>query len=390
MLDADAPDFVEYVKEIVDAIIPVPLNMTQPYWNEISRQLMAGAIICFYRRGLDFSETMLMIRSNSVAWLCNEIMRSEYEEAKMFIKDIVGLSSEHQNAIGSTLNTYTTAFSDPRIVDALSRSEKESLSWKDLDLPGKEQFKIFLCINEDRLEQWSGVLQLMITQLICQLERRSNRSEAKGISPNPILIMLDEFPRLGKMDVLKNALPTLRSKNVTFMLMVQSVAQLDDAYGDSARKILIENCDYKVLLSITEPESQDYFSKMIGDIPSCVASKSENYNPETKTLSFSTQIHEAREHRIFPEQFGTNKDIWLVTPDGFVCAIKKTADDIETPEILTIPATAIKEDDNGMYSHEFSELYGKEVLILNPIPLDELNEDTITIEAQVLTRRNVQ
>lgn len=73
----------------------------------------------------------------------------------------------------------------------------------------------------------------------------------QGRKTNPILVLLDEFPLLGKMDAITNALTTLRSKKVTFCLMLQSIAQLDAVYGQDTRKIIVDNCQYKAILNIT-------------------------------------------------------------------------------------------------------------------------------------------
>ena len=65
---------------------------------------------------------------------------------------------------------------------------------------------------------------------------------------------------LGKMEVITNGLTTLRSKKVTFCLILQNIAQLDAVYGADVRRIMADNCQYKVILNVTEPDSQEYFS----------------------------------------------------------------------------------------------------------------------------------
>lgn len=318
-LDSKADDFIECVREIADALVPSPIEMKEPYWNDIARQLLTGVIIHCFLKGFDFSQTMIEIHRKSVLELCIEIKNSDHEAAKIFIKDIIGLSDQHRNAIGSTLSNYISAFTDMRVIEAFSTGEdRKTFGWKDIVQSEGESTKVFLHIEEDRLEQWGGLIRVMLTQLIRHLERRPNRNESKGIMPEPFLIMLDEFPRLGKIEVIKSALPTLRSKNVTFALFVQSIAQLDDTYGASARKVLVENCDYKVLLSITEPESQEYFSRMVGTVPSSQTSISKDI--DSGTMGY--QVHETRERLIFPESFAGNKDIWIMTPGGFVSTLK--------------------------------------------------------------------
>ncbi|WP_157977651.1 TraM recognition domain-containing protein [Tetragenococcus osmophilus] len=47
---------------------------------------------------------------------------------------------------------------------------------------------------------------------------------------DPILLALDEFPRLGYMPAFTDAISTLRSRNVSVMILLQSLAQLDKIY----------------------------------------------------------------------------------------------------------------------------------------------------------------
>ena len=168
------------------------------------------------------------------------------------------------------------------------------------------------------------MIRLMLTQLIRTLERRPDMQSPQGRKTNPILVLLDEFPLLGTMDVITNALTTLRSKKVTFCLMVQSIAQMDVVYGQDIRKIIVDNCQYKAMLNITEPDSQEYFSRLIGTVPIGRRSISHNYDPTTEHSSWGgeRQIQEFREPLILPHEFATNKDILLHTPYGLLSTIK--------------------------------------------------------------------
>lgn len=115
---------------------------------------------------------------------------------------------------------------------------------------------------------------------------------------------------------------TLRSKKVTFCLMLQSIAQLDAVYGYNTRKIIVDNYQYKALLNITEPDSQEYFSKLIGTVPVGRRSISHNYDSTTEYSTYGRQIQEFREPLILPHEFVTNRDILLHTPYGLSRTIK--------------------------------------------------------------------
>ena len=151
---------------------------------------------------------------------------------------------------------------DNRIKEAFT-PEDDMLRWEDL-----ETHNIYIRIPEDKLGQWDGAITLMLTQLIRTLERRPDRygKDGKLKKLPPVLLLLDEFPRLGKMDVIQNAVSTLRSKGVTICLLVQSLTQLDKIYGKETRQIIVDNCQYKAILNVTDPENQRIFSDIIGSI----------------------------------------------------------------------------------------------------------------------------
>lgn len=327
LLKRGDPHFTQYVCEIAYAIIPKPFDIREPYWIDMARDLLSGAIIYYYELGLDFIATILMVQDTPVAELCREIMREGSDLARKFVSEIAGLKRQQQSAIGTEVKRHTMVFAtDPDIQSALTLSGSGedgfgTFSWESI-VSDAEAPNVFLCINQDRLEQWDGVLRLMITQLIRQLERRPEKYSSQGCDTEPLLLLLDEFPLLGKMDVIQNAMTTLRSKNVTLYIVLQSIAQLDAVYGSNARKILVDNCQYKAILNVTEPDTQEYLSRMIGTVPTARIGASQSYSPYADQPTWGTQIQEIREPLILPHEFNTNENIWLYSPHGFQSTIK--------------------------------------------------------------------
>lgn len=325
ILKNDKDHFVENVREIAYTLIPLPPNDPNSYWINMARDLLSAIIVYFFSIGCDFSETMLKAVNYSVSEICQKITQSDFDFAKMFISEISGLKKEQQAAVGTDMKQHIMVFAtDSYIQDTLSSDEDEkekTFSWDDIS-SSNEAPNVFLCLSQDRLEQWSGMTRLMITQLIRTLERRPDKQTPQGYGISPILLLLDEFPLLGKIDAVTNALTTLRSKKVTFCLMIQSIAQLDAVYNHDVRKIIVDNCQYKVILNITEPDSQEYFSRLIGTVPIGRRSISQNYGPFATQSTYGLQIQEFREPLIHPHEFAANRDIWLHTPYGFLSTIK--------------------------------------------------------------------
>jgi len=146
----------------------------------------------------------------------------------------------------------------------------------------------------------------MVNQFLMFFERRN-----EGNNLPPILFLLDEFPRLGKIPFIMDGLATLRSKKITICLILQSLAQLDVIYGRDERRIISDTCAYKAVLSATAPDTQEYFSKLVGtyekEKPTTTKAM---FNPLGSSRSITTEDKPI----IKPADFATLQDVVLLHP----------------------------------------------------------------------------
>lgn len=93
-----------------------------------------------------------------------------------------------------------------------------------------------------------------------------------------ILFCLDEFASFGKLQITEN-LRKLRKRHIRIMVLTQSLADLDMIYGKDERKAMLGNFKFTILLGRKDTETQEYFSKMIGDKPSFGDDENKNNRP---------------------------------------------------------------------------------------------------------------
>ena len=173
-------------------------------------------------------------------------------------------------------------------------------------------YDIFINVPEHLLRQWKNLLSLMVNQFLLFFERRKESQDLP-----PILFLLDEFPRLGKIPFIIDALATLRSKRISICLIMQSLAQLNMIYGANERKVIADMCAYKAVLSATDPETQEYFSKLIGTYDKEKKNHgvtSDSFIGIGRSRSVNTFTEEKR--IIKPEGFATLRDIVFLHPFG--------------------------------------------------------------------------
>ena len=353
LLREDSKDnLVQNAREIAQAIIPILPNAQEPFWSQAAQNILTAVIL--YVCGLkefdeasgrllegSFNDAMELIQTVPIWGLIEKIVRSGNKAAIMHINQFRSIEFPEDNkmlaGISAELSNRVIAFATDNRLKAAFTNDDRMMRWEDL-----ESHNIIMRIPEDKLDQWDGAITLMLTQLIRTLEQRPDKYSG-GKCPPPVLLLLDEFPRLGKIDVIQNAVSTLRSKGVTICVIVQSLAQLDKIYGKESRQIILDNCPYKALLSVTDPETQRMFSDMIGtinvskkgisDSSSRSMGKSRGSSMDD-TISFSdgqsrglsrsigTNMSTVREPIVFPHELAALKDILLLTPDGF-CRVNK-------------------------------------------------------------------
>lgn len=313
-------NLVQNAREIAQSIIPLPPNIREPFWIQSAQHVLTAVLLQGYSIKASFNTTMTRILTTPIWGLIEEISNGECLEAIMHISQFKDIENPADNkmlaGINAELRNKVMIFvTDMQIKDSFTTTEN-IIKWEDL-----ESCNVFMCIAEDKLGQWDGAISLMLTQLIRTLERRPDKYSEEGKARNlpPILLLLDEFPRLGKVEVIQNAISTLRSKGVTICLMMQSLVQLDKIYGKESRQIIVDNCQYKAILNVTDPENQKTFSDMIGSINVGNVSISTDDDENTH---FHFQGDRSREPIIYPHELATLKDIVLITPEGFCCANK--------------------------------------------------------------------
>lgn len=306
---------VANVRELVNALLPLPVDIKDPVWIQSAREILTAAFLYYEEIGVIFTDAVLSTMSTPLDKLIDNICEYGSDTSRIFINNFIGDTtlSDSKFLVGimqEITNRLSIFATDLRVINALTPSENQ-LRWTDL-----ESHSIFLSVPEDRLEQYGPVLTMMMTQLIRTLERRPEKYSPEGANKRPILLMLDEFPRLGKIEVISSAVSTLQSKNVTICLVFQSLAQLDAIYGRETRRILLDNCTYKAILGAGDAETQKYLSDLCGTTPVIHRNRSTSYDSNKQVMGYSEQISVNHEPAIRPHEFAMLKDIVLLTPKG--------------------------------------------------------------------------
>ncbi len=300
------------VWELALAIIPVNPNAIQPFWIQTEQAILAAALLYYYKVGLGFSQAVGAIMGTSLSELCKKLSSSVDFRVRVLLGSTSAMKDETKASIDRGLRNHLMQFAADIYISHAFRGEREDakcFDWSDL-----EENNIFLRIPANRIEQWGGAINLMYSQLIRHLERRPDKHSTAGRHNVQTLLLMDEVARFGKLELLIPAMTTLRSKNVNLCLLIQSLGQLDKLYGKSDRQVILDNCQYQVILGANDAETQEYISRAAGTRKQVRISLSEHFHEYQEEGSYSRQLSQTWDRFIQPHELSMMEDVLLLTP----------------------------------------------------------------------------
>jgi len=310
-------------RAIAQSIIPLPPNTKETFWIESAQTILTGAILHYHECGCTFIETLESILDETARDLIGIIGESPDRKARRCVKNFVGMDDKTLMSIFPHMSNAVEAIvNNDTLVAALSK--ETAITPEDLE-DGQD---VYIQIPEHLLSQWKTLVTLFVNQFITFFEKRKeeDRENPQNGINKPILMLLDEFPRIGKVPKIIDGLATLRSKKITICLVVQSLAQLEMIYGRTTRKVIADTCAFKAVLGATDAETQKYFSQLVGTYEKPKTQKSKDFDPifDVPSGSGVQSSTEDGKPTIKPEEFASLQDIVLLYPlPKTFCRVRK-------------------------------------------------------------------
>ncbi|WP_150120676.1 type IV secretory system conjugative DNA transfer family protein, partial [Sulfitobacter sp. HI0040] len=91
-----------------------------------------------------------------------------------------------------------------------------------------------------------------------------------------VMIMLDEFNRLGKMPIVVESIETLRTYRGHLAVVTQTIPALDEIYGENTRRALQGNAGVKLYLTPSDEKTVEELSKAVGKTTKTVITRSQS------------------------------------------------------------------------------------------------------------------
>jgi type IV secretion system protein VirD4 len=165
---------------------------------------------------------------------------------------LLGMDFRTATGVQATAQSKLVLFEDPLVCANTAGSDFRG---EDL-IAGERPVSVYLTVAPSDLDRMRPLLRIVLNQITRQLtkEARQDRRE--------VLLMLDEFTALGKLDFMHRGIGFFRGYRVRVFLSIQSLEQLFQIYGQ--HQSIGANCGVQIAYGANDVATAKLLSEMTG------------------------------------------------------------------------------------------------------------------------------
>ena len=175
--------------------------------------------------------------------------------------DMLNKAENERSGVLSTSISFLTLYRDRTVKDNTSESD---FTIKDL-MHHKKPVSLYLVVSPGDKDRLKPLLRLMVNQIMRILVGDPMAYKDGAAIPqykHRLLLLVDEFPSLGRLDIFQEALAFIAGYGIKAYLIVQDMSQLYNSYGKD--ESITSNCHIRVAFAPNKPETAEYVSKLLG------------------------------------------------------------------------------------------------------------------------------
>jgi type IV secretion system protein VirD4 len=179
------------------------------------------------------------------------------------MREMLSKSENERSGVFSTVLSFLSLYRDPVVAANTEHSE-----FKIGDLVNHERpVSLYLMVPMASRDRLRPLIRLILNQIIRTLTTTLNYKNGQAVSANrhPLLMMIDEFPTLGHLAVLGEALSLIAGYGIRACLVAQDLKQIYQSYGGN--QSVTGNCHTTVAFTPApnNTETAEELSDMIGE-----------------------------------------------------------------------------------------------------------------------------
>jgi len=277
------PNFIVSDLYKIGQILLPEMSGGNAMWQNEARDLFVGLAL-YVLETEDLEDTIgtiyrILKSKQPLGAICEHVLNERVDLSPACVQSLSNFKNKavkEQSGVKSNLTSALNLWSSP-LVDAATSASDFFIS----DLR-KERTTIYVCVSPDQLNVLRPLLNLFFEFSMAVLTREL---PDKAKEPHQVLMLIDEFASLGKMDVVANALSYAAGYNVRIVSILQGIAQLDGIYGTAVRSSMLQNSGLQVFFAANDETTSKYISGLCGQ--KTIRTQSESYSLFSPKTNFS-------------------------------------------------------------------------------------------------------
>lgn len=196
-----------------------------------------------------------------------------YAYANRAVSELTQLANTPDKERGSILSTMMEGLAIFRNAAVRNRTSHSDFHFSDLrgikdPRDGKiKPVTVYLSINMVDAQALNPITAIFIELMSNYLLAHNVDQVVDGVKmgPYPVLFVLDEMPKMQKLDAVIQGPDLGRGQKVSYLIIGQDIHQISERYGNDAAATIISTTAAKVVMRQNDPDTARRFSQMIGD-----------------------------------------------------------------------------------------------------------------------------
>ncbi|MCW8060780.1 conjugal transfer protein TraG [Agrobacterium tumefaciens] len=169
-------------------------------------------------------------------------------------RELLNKSDNERSGVLSTAMSFLGLYRDPVVAEVTRRCD-----WRITDIVGsKRPTTLYLVVPPSDINRTKPLIRLILNQIG---RRLTEDLQARG-GRHRLLLMLDEFPALGRLDFFESALAFMAGYGLKSFLIAQSLNQIEKAYGPN--NSILDNCHVRVSFATNDERTAKRVSDALG------------------------------------------------------------------------------------------------------------------------------
>jgi type IV secretion system protein VirD4 len=257
---------VRDVQNIADILVDPDGSLEKRnHWEKTSHALLVGAILHVLYAEADktlagvaafLSDPRRPIESTLAAMMRTAHLGSSgpHPVIASAARELLNKSDNERSGVLSTAMSFLGLYRDPVVAEVTRRCD-----WRITDIVGDTRpSTLYLVVPPSDIARTKPLIRLILNQIG---RRLTEDLHARG-RRHRLLLMLDEFPALGRLDFFESALAFMAGYGLKSFLIAQSLNQIEKAYGPN--NSILDNCHVRVSFATNDERTAKRVSDALG------------------------------------------------------------------------------------------------------------------------------